>query len=79
VSRSDQVAVPAQYRARPDEQPQPAQDSTGQGLQESGEGRPVRRCEDHRLRAEVALHHGDLVAQGEDFGVLVAVGHRRQA
>ena len=79
MPRSDQIAVPAQYRVRPDEQPQPAQDRTGQGLQECGEERPVRRCERHRLRAEVALQHADLVAQGEDLDVLVAVGHRQQA
>ncbi|MFE5124199.1 hypothetical protein [Streptomyces sp. NPDC056669] len=28
--------------------------------------------------AELAFQHGDLVAQGEDFGVLVPVGHRQQ-
>ena len=74
-----QVAVPAPYGLRPDDQAQPAQDRPGQGLQQCGKERPVCRCEGHRARAELALQYGKLVAQGEDLGVLVTVAHRQQA
>lgn len=73
-----EVAVPAQDRVRPDEQLQPSQDRPGQGLQQCGEERPVRRCEGHRALAELALQHGESMAQGEDLHVLGTVTHRQQ-
>ena len=41
-------------------------------------GTPGPWAEGHCLRPEVALEHGELVAQGEDLDVLVTVAHRQQ-
>ncbi len=40
--------------------------------------RPVRLLEPDLLRAKLALHHGDLMAQREDLGVLVPITARQQ-
>jgi hypothetical protein len=53
-------------------------DLTRQGLEQRGEEGPVRGRKPHFARPELP-QHSDLVAQGEDLGVLVAVAHRQQA
>ncbi|WP_049559642.1 hypothetical protein [Nonomuraea sp. SBT364] len=60
-----QVAVPAQDRIRPDEEPQPAQDLARHRGQESGEKGPV-------------FKDGDLVTQAENLHVLVPIAHGEQ-
>jgi hypothetical protein len=47
-------------------------------MQQRGEERPVRGREGHCPGAEVALRHGQLMAEGEDFDVLVTIAHRQQ-
>ncbi len=73
---SYEVAVPAQYGVRSDDESQSAQDFAGEGLEESGQEGPVLRCELRLAGAELPLQDGDLVAQGQDLGVLVPVAHR---
>ena len=72
----DQVGVPAQQGARGDDQAQLAEMAAGQQPGQRGQDRPVGpgqpRCPD------LALEHGDLVAQDEDLGVLGAVGAGEQ-
>ena len=46
---------------------------------DSGEEGPVFGGELHFVRAELSLQDGDLVVQGQDLRVLVAITHRRQA
>jgi len=64
--------VPAQQGARGDDQAQLADMAAGQQPGQRRQDRPVgpgqSRCPD------LALEYGDLVAQEEDLGVLVAVG-----
>ncbi|MFG1710445.1 hypothetical protein ACFLIM_45490 [Nonomuraea sp. M3C6] len=70
----EQIAVPAQDRIWSNEKPQPAQDLAGQRCQEGGEKGPVfRRESDSGVVAELPFEDGDLVAQGEDLGVLVPI------
>jgi hypothetical protein len=48
-------------------------------VQQRRQQRPIRRSEPHLLPTELPLQHRDLVPQGEDFDVLVAIAHRQQA
>jgi hypothetical protein len=59
-----------------DQQPKPAQDLARQWHQQRGEESPVFRGERQLVRTELPLKDGDLVAQGEDLHVLVAVADR---
>ncbi|GAA1913282.1 hypothetical protein [Streptantibioticus ferralitis] len=74
----DQVAVPSQHGVGLDQQPEPAQDLARQRQrhQQSGEEGPVFRGELHPVPAELPLRDRDLVAQGENLRVFVAVAHR---
>ena len=76
VASAEQVAVPAQDGVRPYQQVQQAQRLAGQRGQECGEEGPIRGGEPHLPVAELALQDGDLVAQREDLGVLVAIACR---
>ncbi len=67
----DQVAVPAQYGLRADQQPDAAQFVAGEPVQQCGEQRPVGRGEPDLLAVQVPFEDGDLVPEREDFGVLV--------
>jgi hypothetical protein len=60
--------MPAQQGSRGDNQPQPAELAARQQPGQRGHHRPVgpRQPRGHDL----ALQHGDLVAQDEDLGVL---------
>ncbi|MCT9929958.1 hypothetical protein N5079_06955 [Planotetraspora sp. A-T 1434] len=74
-----QIAVPAQDGVRTDEEPQPAQDPAGQRRQKGGEKGPVFRGESHpRVGAELPLKDADLVTQGENLDILVAISQRQQ-
>ncbi|MGW2936650.1 hypothetical protein ACWDA7_33435 [Streptomyces sp. NPDC001156] len=53
-----------------------ARHTTRQRHQQSGEEGSVLRGELHPVRTELPLKDHDLVAQGEDLRVLVAVAHR---
>jgi hypothetical protein len=50
-----------------------------QPVQQRRQERPVARSESHPLLAGLPLQHHQLVAQGKDLRVLVAVAHRQQA
>jgi hypothetical protein len=41
--------------------------------------RPITWAELRPLSAQLALQHRDLVAQDEDLGVLVSIGHRHES
>jgi hypothetical protein len=45
-------------------------------VEQGGQQRPVGGMESDPLVAELALQHGELVAQHEDLGVLVVVAAR---
>lgn len=75
----DQVAVPAQHGLRADQQPQAAQYVAGKPVQQGGEPRPVGPGEADFLAVQLPLEDGDLMAQGEDLGVLIARVHRQQS
>jgi hypothetical protein len=47
-------------------------------MQERREERTIGWGEPHLFVAQLALQHGELVAQGQDFSVLVPVAHRDQ-
>jgi hypothetical protein len=40
--------------------------------------RPITGVEPHPLGAQLPLQHGELVAQCQDFHVLVPIAHRQQ-
>jgi hypothetical protein len=74
-----QIAVPAQDRVQPNEEPQSAQNLAGQRCQERSEKGPVLRGESHPgVGAELPFQDSDLVTQGENLDILVPVSHRRQ-
>ncbi|GIH45454.1 hypothetical protein [Microbispora rosea] len=74
-----QIAVPAQDGIRMDEEPQPTQDLAGQRCQECGEEGSILGGESHPgVGAELPLKNGDLVAEGNDFSILVPIAHRQQ-
>jgi hypothetical protein len=52
--------------------------SSRQQVQQSRQPRPVRGGEPDPIAVQLPFEHHDLVSQGEDFGVLVAVAHRQQ-
>jgi hypothetical protein len=72
----DQVTVPAQDRVGLHDQPQASQRRARQRCEQGGEKRPIRRLEREPAGSELPLQHTDLVAQGEDLDVLVAIAHR---
>ncbi|MEU1630741.1 hypothetical protein ABZ746_36835 [Streptomyces sp. NPDC020096] len=72
----DQAAVPSQHGVGLDQQPELAHDLARQRHQQSGEEGPVFRTELHPIRTELPLKDHDLVPQGENLRVLVAVAHR---
>jgi hypothetical protein len=76
VTCGDQVAVPAQHGLGTHQQPDPAEHGAGELVQQCGEQRPVRGGEPDPLAVQLALEDGDLVAEGEDFGILCPVAHR---
>jgi hypothetical protein len=79
VPAGDQIAMPAQDRIWAYQQPQPSQPLHRQPVQQRCQECPVNRGEPHFLLAQLTLQHRDLMAQGEDLRIFVAVAHRQQA
>jgi len=73
---ADQAGVPAQQGARADDQAQLAELAAGQLPGQRGYDRPVGPGQPRGL--DLALEHGNLMAQDEDLGVLGAVGTGQQ-
>ncbi len=73
----EQVAAPAQDGVRADQEPESAQCRAGERSEERGEERAVRGVEAEALAVELPLQEAELVAEGQDFGVLLVVGHRQ--
>jgi hypothetical protein len=71
-----QISVPAQQGPRADNQAQAAVVPTGQKPGQRGQDRPVRPGQPRR--PDLALEHGDLVAQEEDLGIFGPVGAGEQ-
>ena len=70
--------MPAQYRVRPDQQPEPAEHVPREPVQQGGHERPVDEGEPWPGRAQLPFQHRDLVAQRQDLDVLVPVAHRKK-
>jgi hypothetical protein len=68
--------VPAQQAARGDDQAHLAEPTTGHQSGQRGQHCPVGPGQPRGL--DLALQHGDLMAQDEDLGVLGAVGPGEQ-
>jgi hypothetical protein len=79
VTVFDQVAMPPQHGVRADQQPQPAQRRAGHRDQQCRQERSVLGSKSRALTTKLALQDAQLVAQGEDLDVLLAVGHRQQS
>jgi hypothetical protein len=73
---TDQVGVPAQHGPRGDDQAQLAEVAAGQQPGQRGQDSPVSPGQP--LGFDLALEHGDLMAQDQDLGVLGAVGPGKQ-
>jgi len=68
--------VPAQQGARGDDQAQVAEVAAGQQAGQRGQDRAVSPGQSRGF--DLALEHGDLMAQDQDLGVLGAVGAGEQ-
>jgi hypothetical protein len=68
--------VPAQQGSRGDDQPQPAELTTGQQLGQRGQDRPVSPGQPRIL--DLPLKDGDMVAQDQDLRVLGVAGAGKQ-
>jgi hypothetical protein len=71
--------VPAQEGVWAYQQPQAAQGGPGESVQQRGQEDAICRGEADFLGSELALQHGDLVAQDEYLGVLIVITDREQA
>jgi hypothetical protein len=78
VAASHQVTVPSEDRVGPDQQPQTVQAGSGQLVQKRGQPCPVGWVKPDPLSVELTLQHGELVAEGENLGVLVPVAAGQQ-
>jgi hypothetical protein len=78
VPAGDQIPVPVQDGLGADQQPHSAQDVTGQWVQQGGEPGAVCPGEPYALPVQLPFQDRDLVPQGEDLGVFVAVAHGQQ-
>jgi hypothetical protein len=75
VAPLQQIAVPAQDRVRPYQQPQAAQLLHRQAVEQTSEEEAVL----HRESGPGALALQELVPQDQDLGLHLAPGHRQQA
>jgi hypothetical protein len=73
----DQAGMPVQQGPREDDQTQPTRTALGQQLGQRGQDRLVSPCQPRCLHR--ALEHSNLVARGEDLGVLAAVNRANRA
>jgi len=78
VAACVEVAAPTQDGVGTYQQPQAPQCRPRKRAEQRGQQRPVGWLESDLLRAKLALQHGDLMAQREDFGVLVPIAARQQ-
>ena len=78
MAASQQVAVPAQHRVRPHQQPEPAEHVAWEPVQQGGQERPVGGGEPRPDRAQLPFQHRDLVAQRQDLRIFVPVAHRKK-
>jgi hypothetical protein len=76
VTAGEQVAMPAQHRVGVHQQPLAAQHVARQPVQQGRQQHPISPVEPHLLLAHLAFQHGDLMAQGKDFHILVPIAHR---
>jgi hypothetical protein len=76
VPAGEQRAVPVQDGVGPDQQPQLAKHGPRQSVEERRQQRPLGRLKPGFPVSELALQHGDLMAKGKDFDVLVVVADR---
>ena len=72
VAACEQVAVPAQDSVRTHQQTQPMQHIPGELVQQRRQKRPIAWVKPRPCLAQLPLQHCDLMAQGEDFHVLVS-------
>jgi hypothetical protein len=79
VAAGDEVAVPAQDGVGAYQQPQAAQRGPGETVEQRGQKGPIGRREPDFVGSELALQHGDLVAQHQNFCVPIVITHREQA
>jgi hypothetical protein len=76
VAARQQIPVPSQHRIGAHQQPDPAEQATGEPVQQGGQERPITRGESRPGRAQLPLQDRDLVPQYQDLQVLVAVAPR---
>jgi hypothetical protein len=76
VARQE-VAVPTQDGVWTHQQPHAGQRGPGESIQHRGHEGPIGRREADFVGSELALQQGDLVAQHQDFRVLILIAHRQ--
>jgi len=62
VMAGQEIALPAQHRVRPHQQPEPAEHVAWEPVQQGGQERTVDRREPRPCLAQLPLQHRDLVA-----------------
>jgi len=72
----DEAGMPAQQGPGGDDQAQPTELPSGKQPGQGGQHRPVGPRQPRGL--DLALEHGDLMAQDQDLHVLVAIGAGQQ-
>jgi uncharacterized protein YkwD len=75
VTAGEQVAMPAQHSVGAYQQPHSAQHVARQPVQQGRQQHPIGPVEPDLLLAHLAFQHGDLMAQGKGFHVLVPIAH----
>jgi hypothetical protein len=78
MTAGQQVAMPAQHCFWAYQQPDPAQHFAGISMQQRGEQGPISGGEPDLHTVHLPFDDNDLVAQGEDLGVLGPVAHGPQ-
>jgi len=74
----EEIALPAQYRVRPHQQPEPAEKVSREAVQQGSQEHPVGGGEPRPGRAQLPLQDRDLVAQRQDLRILVPVAHPKK-
>ena len=75
VMAGQEIALPAQHRVRPHQQPEPAEHVAWEPVQQGGQERPVGGGEPQPGRAQLPVQDRDLVTQHQDLRVLIRVAH----
>lgn len=70
--------MPAQDRVWLDQQPEPAEDGSGEAVQQGGQEGPVGGGEPRPVTSQLPFQDGDWVAQGQDLGVFIPVAYRKE-